>query len=95
MCEMAYPDPVRSDDEVRRRGGPVLEGDRPSIGVYICGPVVDAEGAGRAVAWFFKGRFEELFVQVDAVEVVIVLHHQMSNTSQQGIEQLTVPNRAL
>jgi hypothetical protein len=46
--------------------------------VYFGGLVVHFQDTGRSFAGLFKGRFEELLVNVDAMEVVIVLSLSVS-----------------
>lgn len=81
---LTYPDSVRCDDEIRRCGCAVFERDGCALWIHIYGSVIDFEGARGAITWFFEGGFEEFFVQVNSVEIVVILLISESRTRKQG-----------
>lgn len=73
LSRLTYSDSIRSNDQICRCFCSVFEADSALLMVHFDGFVVHLEDTGRSLAGLFKCGFQELLVNVDAMEIVIVL----------------------
>lgn len=70
---VSYPNSVGGHDNVGSCFDSVLKLDLPIFSADLDRLVVNFQDTCRALAWFFKRRFNELFVNINSVKIIIVL----------------------